>query len=127
MLCGVKAGGKRAQKAKETRRRIREMLERVAPITEMLRTAGAIDPEVAELWPQEPDPRHTVHSAAATAMVAKPGVRDGVTAAYAADVLFGVLSPELYLVFVRDRGCRRSSGRPGPWRPYGPSSAPVRE
>jgi len=27
-----------------------------------------------------------------------------VTAAYAADVIFGVLSPELYLVFVRDRG-----------------------
>lgn len=83
---------------------VRAMLERVAPITEMLRTATAVDPEVAALWRQEHDPRHTVHLASAENLVTKPGVRQGMTAAYAADVLFGLLSPELYLVFVRDRG-----------------------
>lgn len=34
----------------------------------------------------------------------KPGARPGIPAERAADVLFGVLSPELYLLFVRERG-----------------------
>ncbi len=81
-----------------------ETLARVALIVEMLRTAATVDPDIRALWPDDADPRFTVHSAAAAALVAKPGIRDGVTAAHAADVLFGLLSPELYLVFVRDRG-----------------------
>jgi hypothetical protein len=36
--------------------------------------------------------------------VTKPNARAGMSAEHAADVLFGLLSPELYLVFVRDRG-----------------------
>ncbi len=82
----------------------RGMLERVAPITRVLETATAMDPEVAELWPQAEDPRYTVCAAVAKALVAKPDARDAVTAAHAADVLFGILSPELYLLFVRERG-----------------------
>jgi hypothetical protein len=34
----------------------------------------------------------------------KPGARAELSAEHAADVLFGLLSPELYLVLVRDRG-----------------------
>jgi AcrR family transcriptional regulator len=81
----------------------RGVLERIAPIVEVLRTAATVEPEVAELWPQDPDPRFTVYAAAAKALVTKPDVRAGVTAEHAADVLFGLLSPELYLVLVRDR------------------------
>jgi AcrR family transcriptional regulator len=83
---------------------VREILARVAPMAEVLRTAATIDPDLAGLWRHDSDPRYTVHLAAATALVKKPGVRAGMSAAYAADVLFGVLSPELYLLFVRDRG-----------------------
>ena len=43
-------------------------------------------------------------SAAARSLVGKPGARPGVSAADAADVLYGILSPELYLLLVRDRG-----------------------
>ncbi|MEU4523645.1 helix-turn-helix domain-containing protein [Amycolatopsis sp. NPDC024027] len=81
----------------------REILERVAPIVEMLRAAAAADPALAGQW-DDGDPRFTVHLEAARALVAKPGARAGVTAEQAADLLFGLLSPELYQVFVRDRG-----------------------
>jgi AcrR family transcriptional regulator len=81
----------------------RTVLERVAPITKVLSTAAAMDPEVAALWPHDFDPRYTVQRAAAGALVAKPGARAGVTAEYAADVLYALLSPEIYLQFVE--GC----------------------
>jgi hypothetical protein len=76
----------------------------VAPIIDMVRAAVAIDPDIAELWPPEASLRFTVHAAAAKALVAKPGARPGVPAEHAADVLYGVLSPELYSLYVRDRG-----------------------
>jgi hypothetical protein len=80
------------------------MLDRVAPITKMVAAAAATDVEVAHLWPSGDHPRFEVHATAATALVAKPGARAGVSAEHAADLLFGLLSPELYLLFVRDRG-----------------------
>ncbi|MEV4976620.1 TetR/AcrR family transcriptional regulator [Streptomyces scopuliridis] len=82
----------------------REILERVAPIMKMVDTAAAGDPEIAGLWPQDENPRFVVHATAAKALMAKPGARPGMPAERAADVLFGVLSPELYLLFVRERG-----------------------
>ncbi|MEV7098854.1 helix-turn-helix domain-containing protein [Amycolatopsis sp. NPDC051045] len=82
----------------------REILERVAPIVEMLRAAAAADPAIAEQWDDDADPRFAVHLAAARSLVAKPGARAGVTAEEAGDLLFGLLSPELYQLFVRDRG-----------------------
>ncbi|MFC4587536.1 TetR/AcrR family transcriptional regulator [Sphaerisporangium corydalis] len=81
-----------------------EMLGRVAPIIEMLRAAAAADAEIAPLWDQDADPRLTVHSTAARALVTKPGAHAGLAAGHAADLLYGLLSPELYLVLVRDRG-----------------------
>lgn len=82
----------------------RETLGRVAPILEVLRTAAATDPDVSSLWPKGPDPRFVVYATAAETLVTKPDARDAVSAEWAADVLFGLLSPELYLLFVRDRG-----------------------
>ncbi|NUP79871.1 MAG: TetR/AcrR family transcriptional regulator [Nonomuraea sp.] len=81
------------------------VLERVAPIGELMRAAAASDPEVAALWPQEVDPRYVVQLGAAKALAGKPGAR--VPAEEAADLLYGLLSPELYLLFVRERGWSR--------------------
>ncbi|WP_017584694.1 TetR/AcrR family transcriptional regulator [Nocardiopsis ganjiahuensis] len=82
-----------------------EVLQRVAPIVPVIAAAAATDPEIAAQWPGgEEDPRLTVQRAAAEALVAKPGARPDVSVDTAADLLYGVLSPELYLVFVRDRG-----------------------
>lgn len=81
----------------------RPILERVAPIMRVVDAAAAADPEVAALWPPE-DPRYVVHLSAAKALLDKPGVRKNVSAEQAADVLYGLLSPELYLVMTVDRG-----------------------
>lgn len=80
------------------------VLARVSPIMRVLEAAVASDPEVAALWPQDEDMRYVVQHTAAEAFVTKPGARKGLTADEAADVLYGLLSPELYLLFVRDRG-----------------------
>jgi AcrR family transcriptional regulator len=81
-----------------------QITARVAPILDVLRTAATIDPEIAEQWPQDSNPRYTVHAAAAQALAAKPGARPDVPAEHAADLLYGILSPELYQLLVRDRG-----------------------
>ncbi|MET7335837.1 helix-turn-helix domain-containing protein [Nonomuraea sp. NPDC005650] len=83
------------------------ILERVAPIGKVLEAAVASDPEVAALWPHEVNPRYVVQRQAAEALVAKPGARARLSAEEAADLLFGLLSPELYLLFVQERGWSR--------------------
>ncbi|MZE79017.1 TetR/AcrR family transcriptional regulator [Streptomyces xinghaiensis] len=86
-------------------RGVRAIQERVAPIVPLIAAAAATDPEIAAQWPAGPeDPRYTVQHAAAEALTAKPDARPDVGTARAADLLYGLLSPELYLIFVRDRG-----------------------
>jgi AcrR family transcriptional regulator len=80
------------------------VLHRVAPIMDVLRGAGAQDPSLAGMWQQDSDPRLEVQTAAAHSLVTKPGARRDLSTEHAADVLFGLLSPELYLLFIRDRG-----------------------
>ncbi|MEV0800915.1 helix-turn-helix domain-containing protein [Kribbella sp. NPDC050281] len=80
------------------------VLARVAPIMRVLESAVANDPEVSALWPPDEDLRYVVQRAAAEALVTKSGRRRGLTVDEAADLLYGILSPELYLLFVRDRG-----------------------
>jgi AcrR family transcriptional regulator len=81
-----------------------QVLGRVASIVDVLRAAGEQDANLAGMWQQDADPRLEVQTTAARSLVAKPGARAGLSVEEAADVLFGVLSPELYLLFVRDRG-----------------------
>ncbi|MBB6347144.1 helix-turn-helix domain-containing protein [Nonomuraea muscovyensis] len=83
------------------------VLERVAPIGKVLDGACASDPEVAALWPHDVDPRYVVQQEAARALVAKPGARAEMPVEEAADLLYGLLSPELYLLFVQERGWPR--------------------
>lgn len=83
------------------------VLERVAPIGKVLDAACASDPEVAALWQYDVDPRYVVQRRAAEALVGKPGARAEVSAEEAADLLYGLLSPELYLLFVHERSWPR--------------------
>lgn len=85
------------------------VLDRVAPILRVLDAAVASDPEVAGLWSYDEDPRHAVQAAAAEALVGKPGARPGLTPERATDVLFGLLSPELYRLMVGERGWSNES------------------
>lgn len=81
-----------------------EILARVAPMMPLIEAAAATDPQIAAQWPHGPDPRYTVQHAAAQALADKPDIRPDVSVAMAADLLFGLLSPQLYLLFVQDRG-----------------------
>ena len=83
------------------------VLERVAPIGKVLEGAVASDPEDAALWPDDVDPRYVVQREAAEALVGKPGARARLSAEEAADLLYGLLSPELYMLFVQERGWPR--------------------
>ena len=80
------------------------VLARVAPIMDVVRAASAQDPTLASLWQQDSDPRLEVQTTAARSLVAKPGAKADLTAEHAADLLYGLLSPQLYLLFIRDRG-----------------------
>jgi AcrR family transcriptional regulator len=84
-----------------------DVLARVAPIMDVLRAAGTQDPTLAGMWQQDTDPRLEVQTAAARSLVTKPDARADLSVEHAADLLFGLLSPELYLLFVRDRGWTR--------------------
>ncbi|SDL36990.1 TetR/AcrR family transcriptional regulator [Nonomuraea jiangxiensis] len=81
-----------------------QVLARVAPIMPVIAAAAATDPQIAAQWPDDHDPRYTVQHAAAQALVGKPGAHPDVPVTLVADLLFGLLSPELYLLFVQDRG-----------------------
>jgi AcrR family transcriptional regulator len=83
---------------------VRHILGRVAPIMPLIAAAAATDPEIAAQWITGPDPRYTVQHAAAKALTSKPDARPDIDTTRAADLLYGLLSPELYLIFVRDRG-----------------------
>lgn len=85
-------------------RGVRDILGRVAPIMPLIAAAAATDPEIAAQWPAGPDPRYTVQHAAAKALISEPDARPDVDTARAAGLLYGLLGPELYLIFVRDRG-----------------------
>lgn len=83
---------------------IRDVLERTAAISEVVAGAATVDPEVAAIRPQEADPRYIVMLSAAKHLVTKPDAPPGLSAEAVGDLLYGLLSPELFLVLVRDRG-----------------------
>lgn len=81
----------------------RRTLERVAAIYEMVRAATATNPEIRELWPDRTDPRYVVMSTAVKALLKMPGASPTMSAGEAADIIYALLSPELFLVLTRDR------------------------
>ncbi len=81
----------------------KEVLVRAAPITKVLEAAVAADPEVGEIWPRSENPRLTVQTAAAKALVSMSGLAAGLTLRQTTDALYGLLSPELFLVMVQER------------------------
>ncbi|MFF0449607.1 helix-turn-helix domain-containing protein [Streptomyces sp. NPDC004609] len=84
----------------------RRVLERAAPVLEVVRAAAAADAELAELWRANGEQRHTVQRRFAEALVEKAGdaLRDGHDAASAADIAVTVLGPETYALLVTGRG-----------------------
>jgi AcrR family transcriptional regulator len=81
----------------------RLILERVAPVYEVLRGAAAADPEIAALWERNKAQRYAGQRELARIVTAGTR-REGLTALAAADVLFALGSPETFRLLVVDRG-----------------------
>lgn len=83
----------------------RRILERAAPVLEVVRGAAAAEPELADLWQTTLHQRHTVQLHFIRALEAKTGggLRDGQDASTAADIAMTVLSPETYALLVTGR------------------------
>ncbi|WP_378733807.1 helix-turn-helix domain-containing protein [Nocardia brasiliensis] len=77
---------------------------RASPLLEVIRSAAATDPELAELWRTNIAQRHTVQLRLAEALAAKTPLRRGIDAARAADIALAVLAPETYHLLVHERG-----------------------
>ncbi|HEX9122496.1 MAG TPA: helix-turn-helix domain-containing protein [Actinomycetota bacterium] len=82
----------------------RSILERVAPIYEVLRGAAAADPEIASLWELNKAQRFAGQSELVRILAARSSLRAGLTVRTAADILFAIGSPETYRLLVVDRG-----------------------
>jgi AcrR family transcriptional regulator len=82
----------------------RSILERTAPIYEVLRGAASADPEIASLWELNKAQRFAGQSELLRILTAETPLREGSTVKTAADVLFAIGSPETYRLLVVDRG-----------------------
>jgi AcrR family transcriptional regulator len=82
----------------------RLILERTAPIREVLRGAAVVDPEMACLWELNKAQRFAGQRELLRILTERTPLREGLTAKKAADVLFAIGSPETYRLLVVDRG-----------------------
>jgi AcrR family transcriptional regulator len=82
----------------------RLILERTAPVYEVLRGAATADPEIASLWERNKAQRLAGQRALLRILTRRAPLRRGLAAATATDVLFAIGSPETYRLLVIDRG-----------------------
>jgi AcrR family transcriptional regulator len=82
----------------------RLLLDRWAPINEVLRGAAAADPEIASLWELNKAQRYAGQREMLKIISEHAALREGLTPKTAADILFAIGSPETYRLLVVDRG-----------------------
>ncbi|HEX3589954.1 MAG TPA: helix-turn-helix domain-containing protein [Pseudonocardiaceae bacterium] len=82
------------------------VVARSAPIQHVLAEAAAADPEAAELLALARHQRHTGQSRIAARLAERGALKDGLTEAEAADVVYALFSPETYRIFTVERGWR---------------------
>jgi AcrR family transcriptional regulator len=88
-----------------------DILARVTPLLEVVRSAAATEPDIAELWRTNITQRHTVQLRFAEALTAKAALRAGLDPARAADIALAILSPETYHLLINERGWTPESWR----------------
>lgn len=79
-------------------------MARSAPIQHVLAEAAAADPEAAELLALARHQRHTEQSRLARQLADRDALADGVSETAAADIIYTLFSPEVYRIFVVERG-----------------------
>jgi AcrR family transcriptional regulator len=81
---------------------ITEILHRAAPVFEILRVAAKTELEIAELVERLLRERLVNMSMVAKSVAANGPLRDGLNRARAAEIIWSMTSPELYLLTTRD-------------------------
>ncbi|MPZ85505.1 MAG: TetR family transcriptional regulator [Actinophytocola sp.] len=76
----------------------RAIFERVAPIMQAVRDAAGTNAEMAAQWEVNQTQRATAHRMLAELIDEKRALKDGLAVDRAADIIFGLISPELYLL-----------------------------
>jgi AcrR family transcriptional regulator len=84
----------------------RQLLERSAPVQAVLRSAAAVDEGARDLLAEIKRQRLTGQSRIAHALATRGVLRDGLGERAAADIIYGLWSPELYELLVSERGWR---------------------
>lgn len=82
----------------------RAIMENVAPLLDVIRSAAGADPELAEMWEINIQQRAIVQEQLTDALLGKTSLRDGLDRATAIDIALALQSPEVYLLLTRDRG-----------------------
>ncbi|MFE3456137.1 TetR/AcrR family transcriptional regulator [Nocardiopsis aegyptia] len=82
----------------------REVMERVAPLAEVVRAAAGSVPELAELWRTNTEQRRTVQAVFARALADRGVLRPGLEVPEAADTALALLSPEVFTLFTVHSG-----------------------
>jgi AcrR family transcriptional regulator len=82
----------------------RTVLERSASLQHMLRTAAAVEPSAAELLADNRRQRADGQSRVVTALRRLGVLTPSLTDAFARDIVYGLMSPELHWVLTDDRG-----------------------
>jgi AcrR family transcriptional regulator len=77
---------------------------RVAPMLSIVRDAAGADREMAEQWRTNQHQRYLAHRTLAEILAAKKALSPGLTVQSAADIIFTLLSPEVYLLLTGERG-----------------------
>jgi AcrR family transcriptional regulator len=82
----------------------RLILERTAPVYEVLRGASAADAQIASLLERNKAQRFAGQRELLRILIEGHPLREGLTARTAADIVFAIGSPETYRLLVLDRG-----------------------
>jgi hypothetical protein len=83
-------------------RTVRDIQSRGAPLSVVTRDAAAADPEVAAYWEVGKTQRRIGMAEAARSLAGKDGLR--IPIEEAADILWVIFSPDVFMQFTRDKG-----------------------
>ena len=82
----------------------RAIFTRLAPIMKIVRDAAGADPEMAAQWQTNQQQRLTAHRALAQHLAEKQALRPELSADLAADIIFALVSHEVYHLLTAERG-----------------------
>jgi AcrR family transcriptional regulator len=77
---------------------------RVAPILRIVRDAATTDPDMAAQWHANQQQRRTAHRMLAEHLAERGALRPDVTVEQASDILYALISIELYVLLITDCG-----------------------